>query len=300
MSVIFSQDGFDFTPEIRKALVVSVLLHVGIVVAGVVGMPYISKVPIISQPISIEIINPADITTTNKPPSKSKLKPVVEEPKKAPKVEKKVVAPPKVEAKEPPKIKPLEKPVVKKDTVKPKPKPKPKTPPLPTEKVEKEKPKPPEKKKEEPKKEEAIEQEDPLASLMKNLQESEELSDEAGDDEVAETNPDAPFSETMTQNELGALTNQLVGCWQIPIGAKDVHNMVVNVRVWANADRTVRRVEIEDKWRIASDPAFRALAESAERAVRDPACSPLKLPEGKSNIWKDQYIVVPFDPSHVT
>lgn len=110
----------------------------------------------------------------------------------------------------------------------------------------------------------------------------------------------APFEEIITRSELNALTNQLVSCWQIPIGAKDVHNMVVNIRVWANADRTVRRVEITDKWRMGSDPAFRALAESAERAVRDPACSPLELPQGKYNVWKDQYIEVPFDPRHVT
>ncbi len=295
MSAIFSQDGFEFTLEVKKALGISLLLHVGIVLSGVVVLPYISKPPMISQPIAIEIINPADITTTNKPPPKSKLKPAVEEPKKTPKVEEKVEAPPKVEAKEPPKIKPLEKPPEpKKETVKPKPK----TPPLPTEKVEK--PKPPEPKAEDTDKEEAIQQEDPLESLMKNLQESEEFSDIEGTDEIAEATPDAPFSEYMTQNELNSLSNQLVQCWQIPIGAKDISDMVVNVRIWVNADRTVRRVEAEDRIRMVADPAFRALAESAERAVTNPQCSPLDIPQEKYNVWKDQYIVVPFDPSHVT
>lgn len=291
MTAIFVQDGFEFTSETKKALTVSLCLHIGIVVLGIVGLPYIAKPPAISQPIAIEIINPADITTTNKPPSKSKLKPAVEEPKKAPKVEKKVVAPPKVEAKEPPKIKPLEKSVEKKETVKPKSN----VPPLPTEKLEKPKP---EKKVED--KEEAVQQEDPLESLMKNLQDSEEFSDEDGAEKLTEAIPDAPFSEVMTQNEWGTLSHQLEGCFEIPIGAANIQNMVVNVRIWINPDRTVRRAQAEDRMRMAADPAFRALAESAERSFSDPNCRYLDIPMDNYNHWKDHYIVVPFDPSHVT
>ena len=307
MVAIFSQDRFEMTSELKKALIVSVVFHVGIALFGIVGLPYISTPPRIPQPIAVEIINEADITTTNKPPPEKKLKPVADKPKKAPKIEKKIEAPPKVDVKEPPKLKPIEKPVEEKPPeVKPKPKPKPKVPPLPTEVLKEEKPlekkveENPEKKKEEPKKEDVVQQERSLNDLLKNIQDNEEYSDEEGTDNVAESTPDAFFSDHITQNELGALSNQLIGCWQIPIGVKDVHNMLVNVRIWANQDRTVSRVEIKDKIRAAKDPAFRALAESAKRAVWDPACSPLDLPEGKHEIWKGQYIEVPFDPSHVT
>ncbi len=293
MTAIFAQDGFEFTPETKKALSISVMLHVGVLLSGMVVLPYISKPPVIPQPIAIEVINPADITTTNKPPSENKLKPVVEEPKQAPKVEKKVEAPPKVEAKEPPKVTPLEKPKEKKDTVKPTPK----VPPLPTEKLEK--PKPPEKKVED--KEEAVQQEDPLESLMKNLQDSEEFSDNEGADEIAEATPDAPFAEYMTQNELGALTNQLISCWNnIPSGAKGVSDLVVIARIWVNADRSLKKVEVLEKWREANDPAFAALAQSVRWAFDDSNCQYLNVPQDKYEVWKDQYIDVPFDPSHVT
>jgi outer membrane biosynthesis protein TonB len=293
MSFIFTNSDSKLSRGLKIALSLSVFLHVSVIVLGMVGMPYISRNDIPPQPIAIDVVDVSEITTTNKKPVQAPPKPV-EEKKEPPKSEKKVEAPPKVEAKEPPKIKPIEKPPEKKVETE---KPKPDTPPPPSEELEK--PKPPEKK-EEPK-EEAVQQEDPLASLMKNLQDSVEESDSDNTDEgTAENSPDAPIAEYVTANELNALSNQLMQCWQIPIGAKDVNNMVVKIRIWVNADRTVKKAEIEDQFRMGSDPAFRALAESAKRAVLDPICSPLDIPEEKYNVWKDQYIVVPFDPSRVT
>lgn len=294
MSAIFATEQVGLTKGMKVALIVSALFHISVVILGTLGLPYISKPPTIPpSAIAIEIIDPSDITTTDKPPVKTRIQPVPDKPKEPPKAEKKVEAPPKVEAKEPPKIKPLEKPPEKKVETK---KPEAKVPPPSTDVLEK--PKEPEKKED---LEEAIQEDDPLQSLMRNLQESD--PSEVGEN-TEETDPqsaiNAPVAQYVTQSELGALTNQLVSCWQIPIGAKDVHNMVVKVRIWANQDRTVRRVEIADQWRMNNDPAFRALAESAKRAVYDPYCSPLELPESKYNVWKDQYIEVPFDPSHVT
>lgn len=286
----------EMAPAMKIALFVSIGLHIGIFVLGALGLPYIQKpVDLNTQAIAVEVIDISELTQTNKKPNFAPIKPKNED-KPPPNVEKKVEAPPKVEAKDPPKIKPIEKPPEpKKDTVKPKP-----TTPPPPEAEKLEKPKPPEPKKEEPK-EEAVEQEDPLLSLMKNLQDSEEGAEtDTPDDGTPEESPDAPQAEYVTASELNALANQLISCWQIPIGAKNVNDMVVKVRIWANADRTVKRVEIEDKLRAVSDPAFRALAESAKRAVLDPFCSPLEIPEEKYNVWKDQYIVVPFDPSRVT
>jgi outer membrane biosynthesis protein TonB len=295
MALIFTSDDKKLSLGMKIALGFSVFLHLGVLIGGMVGLPYLSK-PLVLPPqaIAVEIVDISELTTTDKKPSFAAIKP--KEKKEPPKKEeKKVKAPPKVEAKEPPKIKPLDKPPEKKkDTVKPKAK----TPLPPSENLEK--PKLPEPKKEKPK-EEAVEQEDPLLSLMKNLQDSEDSAETDNPDNGAqEKAPDAPIAEYVTANELNALTNQLVSCWQIPIGAKNVHDMVVKIRIWANADRTVKRVEIEDQWRLSNDPAFRALAESAKRAVLDPYCSPLDIPEEKYNVWKDQYIVVPFDPSRVT
>ncbi len=296
-SIQKNTDKEPMTATMKVALYVSIGLHVGLFALGALGLPYFSKPPeILNQPIAIEVVDIAELTQTNKKPQLAPQKPKQDE-KPPPKQEKKVEAPPKVEAKEPPKIKPIDKPPEpKKDTVKPKPK----VPPPPKEKLEKPEPEPEKPKEEEPK-EEAIQQEDPLLSLMKNLQDSEEGAEtDTPDDGTPEEAPDAPQAQYVTASELNALANQLISCWQIPIGAKNVNDMVVKVRIWANADRTVKRVEIEDKLRAASDPAFRALAESAKRAVLDPFCNPLDIPEEKYNVWKDQYIVVPFDPSRVT
>ncbi len=304
MASPFTTDEISLSKGMKMALILSALLHISVVFAGAFGLPMISKPVILPpQPIAVEIINPADLTTTDKKPNR--IVPVPDKPKEEPKKSEKIKAPPKVDVKTPPKIAPLEKPIEKPVEKVKKTPPKPTTPPPPSKILKK--PEPP-KKKEEPKPEpEAVKEEvvvpdvDPLASLMKNLQESEPSEESNTNGEgAAEQAPDAPFAEYMTQNELSSLTNQLVGCWEIPIGAKDVNNMLVKVRIWANADRSVRKVEIADQWRMGNDPAFRALAESARRAVYHPNCSPLDLPVNKYEVWKDQYIEVPFDPSNVT
>ena len=298
MPTLFSTEETILTPGMKIALWVSAGLHFGVFALAYFGMPHVKKELVLPpQAVAIDIVDVSELTTTDKKSNLAPVKP--KEEKQPPKAEEKPVAPPRVEVKEPPKVKPIEKPPEpKKDTVPPKPK----TPPPPSEKLAEAKPPPPkEEKPKEEEKEEAVQQEDPLLSLMRNLQESEEGAETENPDEgTPEESPDAPIAQYVTANELNALTNQLIQCWQIPIGAKNVHDMVVKVRIWANPDRSVRRVEIEDQWRLVNDPAFRALAESAKRAVFDPFCNPLALPEDKFEVWKDQYIVVPFDPSRVT
>lgn len=283
MSSIFWTEQAKLPKSMKIALVGSALFHVIVVIIGMVGLPFIQKpLTIPPAPIAVEIVDISDMPTTNKPPEPKKLQPIKEEPK----IEPKMTAPPKVEAKAPPKVEPIKTPPQKKEeTVKPKSD----VPPPEAEKLEKPKEKP--KPKEEPKKKEAVQQEDPLQSLMRNLQDSEQTA--------AEESPDAPIGPTMTAHELSALSNQLISCWDIPIGAKNVQNMIVNVRVWPNADRTVRKVEIANEGWLNSDPAFLALAESARRAVQNPRCSPLEIPMDKYEVWKDKYIEVPFDPSKI-
>ena len=51
-------------------------------------------------------------------------------------------------------------------------------------------------------------------------------------------------------------------------------------------DGTVTSVRILDTSRYASDQFFRAAADSAVRAVKNPQCTPLKLPLDKYEQWK--------------
>lgn len=96
----------------------------------------------------------------------------------------------------------------------------------------------------------------------------------------------APLSDKLTQSELAALIEQLSHCWNMPAGVKDAQNLVVDLDVEVNPDRTVASVQIEDQGRLASDPVFRAAAMSAARALRMPECTPLALPPDKYEQWK--------------
>ena len=71
--------------------------------------------------------------------------------------------------------------------------------------------------------------------------------------------------------------------------------MNIEIRILLNPDGTLRGVpRIQDQARMTSDPFFRAVAESTLRALRNPLCSPLRLPFGEYDAWKE--IILTFDP----
>src|SRR5690606_3711047 len=82
-----------FNPQMRGAFAVSALFHLGIFLLTVVGVPFIMHPPPdISIPISVEIVDIADVTTTNK----------VAKPVK--KIENEETPPPKIEKPSPPEM----------------------------------------------------------------------------------------------------------------------------------------------------------------------------------------------------
>jgi hypothetical protein len=92
----------------------------------------------------------------------------------------------------------------------------------------------------------------------------------------------------LSSSELGALRRQIGGCWRLPMGLAEVEGLVVQLRIEVRPDRTVQQVTIQDQTRLARDPLFRAVAESARRAVDN--CSPLMLPPGKYTLWRDMVL----------
>ena len=71
--------------------------------------------------------------------------------------------------------------------------------------------------------------------------------------------------------------------------------MRIEIRIRLNPDGTLRGpLLVGDARRMQSDHVFRTVAESALRALRNPRCSPLKLPYAQYDIWKD--ITLNFDP----
>jgi outer membrane biosynthesis protein TonB len=105
--------------------------------------------------------------------------------------------------------------------------------------------------------------------------------------------PRAPLGSQLTASEVDMIREQISRCWNIPAGARDAKDLVVEIRVVVEPDGMVEQATIVDQARLA-DPFFRAAAESARRAFFNPECRPLRLPPDKYEIWKD--LVVDFSP----
>lgn len=140
-------------------------------------------------------------------------------------------------------------------------------------------------------------------SVLKNLADSKAQPAQATAEKDAKprqspmlTQP-PPVSEQVSQSEMQALISQLGGCWNMLTGAKDAENLIVDVRITVNSDRTLRSYDIVDKMRYNSDPFYRAAADSAVRALNDPRCRVLNLPPYKYEQWKS--MTVRFDPKQM-
>lgn len=276
-----------------RGVAISLLLHAAIITVGIAGLPHIKReFPDMAPPIPVEMVDIADITQTNIPavreiqkaPDEAKPeppKPEPERPKQAPQQRSETpprpVAPPREELAIPEKKKEPEKKVEKPAE----------KPPTPTKRPAKaeEKPAPP--------------QEDPFQSLLKNLQESkpETPPDATGTEAKPQQAQPLPLGERMTMSELDALRQQLAQCWNVLAGARYAEDLVVDIKLSMNIDGFVQQAVVVDQIRYNSDSIFRAAADSALRAVRDPSCSPFRLPREKYQQWKD--ITVTFDPRQI-
>lgn len=276
-------------PTMKGALIASGLFHVFIFVLSIVGLPFIVKdAPIIMTPVSIELVDISDMSQTNKRAApQEKEKPVeLEKPEPPPQN-----MAPQMTAEKPPEIAELEKP-------KDKPEPSEPTPPEPIQEVaEKEdpapKPKPKPKEKPKPK----VEEQKSFDSLLKNLApDAGETKNKEETENVEDTanGQIARLSDQLSISELDAFKYQLQPCWNIPAGAKYAENLAVEIRVIMNRDMTMKSATILDQGRYSRDSAYKAAADSAMRALRNPRCSPFKLPPEKYDQWKS--IVINFNP----
>lgn len=101
-------------------------------------------------------------------------------------------------------------------------------------------------------------------------------------------------NQQLSVSEMDAIRQQISRCWLVPAGAKNAEDLVVELDVTMNTDRTVRFAKVVDQSRMLSDPFFRSAAESALRALKSPNCSPLQLPPEKYDTWKR--FTITFDP----
>lgn len=92
----------------------------------------------------------------------------------------------------------------------------------------------------------------------------------------------------MTASENDAIRTQLIPCWSFDRGVPNPDNYTVVVRINLREDGVVTGVQLEDTSRLG-DPTYFAVARAAMDAVQNPACQPLKLPQGK--YWPQMDIV---------
>jgi hypothetical protein len=207
----------------------------------------------------------------------------------------------------------------------PEPKPEPKPPePKPEPKPEPPKPEPPKvEPKPEPPKPKVVEAPKPKAkpeppkpdqkqlasdfdALLKNLtrqktaptpENAEPKAKSAPAQQRASSQPIAPLGSQLTASEIDLIKQQIAQCWNVDPGAKDAKSQRPEFRVYMNEDGTIRDSRLLNADQM-SDPFFRSAAESAQRALRNPRCQPLKLSPQKYDQW--QTFTITFDPKDFT
>ena len=126
-------------------------------------------------------------------------------------------------------------------------------------------------------------------TLLKDLENKNE--DFKKEQETSEIKQDQVFTEKvgteMTISEVDMLIQQIISCTILPLGSVDIRNLQPKLIIAVNEDRTVKDVNIVDENRMLYDKSFRTAAETARRAILNPDCSPLLLPENKYEEWKE-------------
>ena len=130
-----------------------------------------------------------------------------------------------------------------------------------------------------------------MASVLKNVAKLKKDAPVAEKEQAAKPEPRGSQSnianKPLSISELDAIRRQIERCWNVPAGAKDAQDMVVEIHVDMNPDRTVREFKVVNSARMNSDQYFRAMAESAVRAIlRCGRDQPLQLPPDKYDTWR--------------
>ena len=256
----------------KNSLIVSAIMHLAGLLFLYFGLPHLMPpLPQYHPPVSFQIVEIADMTNTKAKDDEQPKPPEPEPPKPQPKPEQTMAPPPP-----PPEVAKPQPDVEALKAAPPVPKPKPKVP-------------------------DAKPQTDEFNKLLKNLEAKKtetQSTPETKTPAPATAQPAkphaAPLSEMETRTLQDAIRSQIRECWNMPIGARDAQNLIVELGIDLNADGTVVNTDIVDKGRYGTDTFFRAAADSAVRAVRNPKCSPLRLPPDKYDAWK--HIDFMFDP----
>lgn len=307
----------------RGGMISSTLLHLGVLVILVIGLPDFGRDLEVAPPIPVEIAT-IDELTRPKPSKTPKPQPKAAEPEEPQEIPEAPPPPPRQAAPPPPpppapapepQQAELPKPAPPEPAPEPEPEPlplpEPEAKPEPKEEVKKEEPKPqppaprpnrkpqvklaqkPEKKKEEPKV-------DQLAQILKDvekLKEEEPATRRERTQEPPRAQQQTSLSSLpMSLSEIDAVKQQIWPCWSPPVGAPQAEKLAVKIKLYLNQDGSLQRAQFVDGLRIGGDRFYRIAAEAAMRAVR--RCTPLqRLPPKKYSEWRE--MTLNFDPSEI-
>ncbi len=282
----------------RQSFICSAVLHLMVVLAAVIGLPRLFQPKVIEdQPIAVRLVNVAPetrATQKNPTPPVPDVKPDVAQTEPPPKPQPPTPEPPKPEPPkpEPPKPEPPPTPPPPPPPPVPAPEPKPQTlkPEPPPPPPPPQKPQPPQKKPDD----------SSFDQLLKNLatkQPQQTPQQQNPGPQQKSSQPIAPLGSQLTTSELDVVKAQLEACWNVPAGARDAQDLTPEFRVQMRRDGTVASTQLLNRDRM-NDPFFQAAAESANRALLNPRCQPLKLPPEKFDQW--QTFTITFDPKDLT
>ena len=122
----------------------------------------------------------------------------------------------------------------------------------------------------------------------------EEITESEANQQAKQTN----IEHVLSFEEITILKTQIAECWNPPLGAKNLESLTVKLYLTLDEDANIKDVKlISASQKQKFDPFFRTAVENAMRAIRHPACTPLKLPLNKYDTWKQTILV--FDPSQI-
>ena len=98
----------------------------------------------------------------------------------------------------------------------------------------------------------------------------------------------------LSQTDINKIENHVRKFFNVSYAASELR-MVITLKISANLDGTVKRVQIIDESLYTKNKFYRATADAARRAVLD--SSPLPLPKGKEKLFEN--IEFDFNPSSI-
>jgi len=145
------------------------------------------------------------------------------------------------------------------------------------------------------------EETDPVDALLQSVEElarrveADEAREGTGDADVE--SPTGRLAELRAQRLGRLIYEQIVGCWNPPAGLDGLREVgPVEIRAEFRQNGEVVSAEVADEGRLATDRAFRSVAESARRAVYN--CAPLQgMPSEFYQQWR--VVILEFRPDQI-